>query len=107
MTFTIIEKSLDKNCFFRGYHSATTYCIEMATSYPELSSFVLPELPVLPYFDDLPVDTGRKNAFSDNTYGDMVQLVPGLVGDANSVERSPCRYPIKPQRFGKSISTCN
>ena len=68
----------------------------MATSYPELSRFVLPELPVLPYFDNFPVVLARKNAFSDfsdNTYGDMVQLVPGLVGDANSVERSPCRLP--------------
>ena len=55
---------------------------------PDSSSFVLPELPVLLYFDNFPVVMGRKYAFSDlsdKTYGEMVQLVPGLIGNANSV----------------------
>ena len=43
---------------------------------------------MLPYFDTFPVVMGRKHDFSDfsdKTYGEMVQLVPGLIGDANSV----------------------
>ena len=60
----------------------------MATSEPDSSSCVLPELPVLPCFDNFPVIMGRKFTFSDfseKTYAEMVNLLPTLVGDANKV----------------------
>ena len=60
----------------------------MATSEPDSSSCVLPELPVLPCFDNFPVILGRKFTFSDfseKTYAEMVNLLPSLIGDANSV----------------------